>query len=182
MSGSSQFGDQSTSLTREIDQLCDAFEAAWKRGSPPSLEQVLARSPVPLRPRLLRELLHVELEYRRMRQDVPQVDAYAARFPGHENVVQEVYREFASEDDTHRFSKPEPCGTVDENVLLGVLALQMDFVTREQFIVAMLSWVKDKSRSLAQIFRDQGVLLQDTTELLSALVAKHLKMQGKNAK
>jgi hypothetical protein len=177
MTDQTPMDDESTSLSREIDQLCDAFEAAWKRGDPPNIEQLLARSPLPLRPRLLRELLHLDLEYRSLRREVPQQEAYAARFPGHENVVEEVYREFASQVDTHRFSKPEPCGTVDENVLLGILALQMDFVTREQFIVAMLAWVKDKSRSLGQIFRDQGVLLKDTTELLSALVAKHLKIK-----
>lgn len=172
--------DQGTSLAREIDQLCDAFEAAWKRGIPPSIERALAQSPLPIRPRLLRELLHLDLEYRSMRREVPPQQAYVARFPGHEDVVNEVYCEFTSADGKpNRSSQSKSCGTVDENVLLGILALQMDFVTREQFIVAMLAWVKNKSRSLGQIFREQGVLLKDTTDLLSALVAKHLKMQGK---
>jgi len=60
------------------------------------------------------------------------------------------------------------------NLLFGILALQMDFVTREQLIAATSVWVKDKSRALAAILVEQGSLEPSVLDLLQALVAKHL--------
>ena len=39
----------------------------------------------------------------------------------------------------------------DRNLLFGILAMQMDFITREQLISAMQAWVFDKSKTLGQI-------------------------------
>ena len=36
----------------------------------------------------------------------------------------------------------------DRNLLFGVLAMQMDFVSREDLIAAVSAWVLDKSRPL----------------------------------
>src|SRR5438874_10317698 len=62
----------------------------------------------------------------------------------------------------------------DRNLLFGILALQMDFVTRDQLVAAMNAWVLDKSKPLGDILRDQGALADDTHALLEALVQKHL--------
>jgi eukaryotic-like serine/threonine-protein kinase len=40
--------------------------------------------------------------------------------------------------------------TTDRNLLFGILALQMDFISRDQLIAAMNAWVLDKSKSLGQ--------------------------------
>jgi serine/threonine protein kinase len=69
----------------------------------------------------------------------------------------------------------------DRNLLLGILALQMDFVTREQLVAAMHAWVLAKSKPLDQVLFDQGALKNDTRALLTALVAKHLELHAGDA-
>ena len=60
----------------------------------------------------------------------------------------------------------------DRNLLFGVLALQMDFIKREQLITAMQAWVFDKSKPLGAILCAQKVLDEDSRTLLEALVQK----------
>jgi serine/threonine protein kinase len=64
----------------------------------------------------------------------------------------------------------------DRNLLLGILALQMDFIDRDQLIGAMNGWVLAKSRPLAQFLADQGALRADARSLLEALVDKQLEL------
>ncbi|MBI1831641.1 MAG: protein kinase [Planctomycetes bacterium] len=64
----------------------------------------------------------------------------------------------------------------DRNLLFGMLALQMDFIRREQLIAAMQEWVFDKSKPLGQILVEQKILGQDNRALLEALVEKHLAL------
>ncbi len=64
----------------------------------------------------------------------------------------------------------------DSNLLFGILALQMDFINREQLIAATSAWVKDKSRALATILLDQHAIDQAVHDLLQALVSKHLQL------
>ncbi|MEX2138191.1 MAG: protein kinase [Pirellulales bacterium] len=66
----------------------------------------------------------------------------------------------------------------DRNLLFGILALQMDFVTRDQLVAAMNAWVLDKKQPLAQILLKQGALSAEVHKLLEALVAQHLKQHG----
>lgn len=62
----------------------------------------------------------------------------------------------------------------DRNLLLGILALQLGFVTPDQLVSAMQTWVTNKSMSLAEIFRDLRFLNDSQSELLKALVAEHI--------
>ena len=62
----------------------------------------------------------------------------------------------------------------DRNLLFGVLALQMDFIRREDLIAATSAWVLDKARGLDQILLERQALTADEHALLVALVAKHL--------
>jgi WD40 repeat protein/serine/threonine protein kinase/tetratricopeptide (TPR) repeat protein len=68
--------------------------------------------------------------------------------------------------------------TADRNLLFGILALQMDFITRDALIAAMHAWVLDKSRPLGAILVAQGALQSAKGELLEPLVAAHLEMHG----
>jgi len=61
-----------------------------------------------------------------------------------------------------------------EQLLFGIIALQNNFVTREQFIAAFDSWVQDKSRTLVEILQQQQALSADDSDLLARLVAKFL--------
>ncbi len=64
----------------------------------------------------------------------------------------------------------------DRNLLLGIIALQMDFVSRDVLIAAMHAWVLNKAIPLSQILQDQGDLSGSRRSLLDALVEEHLKL------
>jgi serine/threonine-protein kinase len=68
-----------------------------------------------------------------------------------------------------------PSPAADRNLLLGILAVQMDFVSKDTLVAAMNAWILDKGKSLGQILRDLGHLSGDRLELLEALVREHLK-------
>src|SRR6202166_4451168 len=69
----------------------------------------------------------------------------------------------------------------DRNLLFGVLALQMDFIKREQLIAAMQAWVFDKSKSLGEILLGHKALAPDNHALLEARVQKHLALHDNDA-
>jgi formylglycine-generating enzyme required for sulfatase activity/tRNA A-37 threonylcarbamoyl transferase component Bud32 len=66
----------------------------------------------------------------------------------------------------------------DRNLLFGILALQLDFIGREELIAAMSAWVLDKARPLGQILLDRGSLGADNHALLEALVQRHLELHA----
>ena len=76
-------------------------------------------------------------------------------------------------------SEPLPLRpAADRNLLLGVLALQMDFIHRDALIAAMQAWVFHKDKALGQILLEQKALSPDRRALLEALLQEHLKLHG----
>src|SRR5713101_2523143 len=69
----------------------------------------------------------------------------------------------------------------DRNLLFGILALQMDFISKEALIAAMSAWVLAKSKPLGQILVEQSALAVDRQALLEALVQEHLKTHNHDA-
>ena len=63
----------------------------------------------------------------------------------------------------------------DLNLLFGVLALQMDFITRDALIAAMHAWVLEKGKPLGQILVEHRELDAQDYALLEPLVAKHVE-------
>ena len=63
----------------------------------------------------------------------------------------------------------------DLNLLFGILALQMDFITRDQLIAAMHAWVLDKKKLLSSLLDEHKALSPERNALLRALVQEHLK-------
>ena len=61
-------------------------------------------------------------------------------------------------------------------LLLGLLALQNNFVNRESLLAALGAWVADKSVPLGKLLVDRGVLDPGCRELLEALAKKHLEI------
>lgn len=62
------------------DAVCDEFELHWRQGERPRLESFLARIPSQQeKPGLLRELLEIEIHYRRAQGETPCRDDYANR-------------------------------------------------------------------------------------------------------
>ena len=62
----------------------------------------------------------------------------------------------------------------DVNLVFGMIALQCDFITKEQLLAGMQAWIFDKSKSLGDLLVQQNALAADTRQLLDALVRKHL--------
>jgi tetratricopeptide (TPR) repeat protein/serine/threonine protein kinase len=71
--------------------------------------------------------------------------------------------------------QPNPPVNADRNLLFGILALQMDFISRDALIAAMQAWVFAKATPLGQILMDQGALKADDHNWLEAMVQKHLQ-------
>src|SRR5262249_55274982 len=85
---------------RQIDQTCDRFEAAWKAGQRPHLEEYLGASGEPARSALLRQLLLLDWDYRRRAGDDPRAGEYHARFPDDRTLVEDVCREMTEAADS----------------------------------------------------------------------------------
>jgi serine/threonine protein kinase len=64
-----------------IDQICSRFELAWQNETPPAIEDVLKDALPEDRPFVLRELIAVEIDYRRKSGATPTVSEYRRRFP-----------------------------------------------------------------------------------------------------
>jgi WD40 repeat protein len=86
----SPFDELPVADRRLIDCICTRFEAAWKQGSRPCLEDHLHEVAVSLRPHLLRELLLLDLEYRQRAGDTLLPNDYANRFPEHADLIAEI--------------------------------------------------------------------------------------------
>jgi serine/threonine-protein kinase len=69
------------SLAQRIDEVCNRFDAAWRGGQRPHIEDFLQGVPDPERPPLLQELIALEVEHRRRAGEAPWPQEYQARFP-----------------------------------------------------------------------------------------------------
>ncbi len=67
-----------------------------------------------------------------------------------------------------------PHASADRNLLFGVLAVQLDFVSRDDLIAATSRWTLDQGRPLSKVFVEQGMLSADEAQLIENLVQKHL--------
>jgi tetratricopeptide (TPR) repeat protein/tRNA A-37 threonylcarbamoyl transferase component Bud32 len=66
----------------------------------------------------------------------------------------------------------------DRNLLFGILALQMDFITRDGLIRGINAWVLNKQRPLGQVLVEEGELHADARAALEMVVEQHLKQHG----
>ena len=66
--------------------------------------------------------------------------------------------------------------SADRNLLLGIIALQMDFISRDALITAMNAWVLNKTTPLSRILQERRALTDSRRSLLEALVEEHLKL------
>jgi serine/threonine-protein kinase len=79
-------------------------------------------------------------------------------------------------------SEPAPGNpTADRNLLFGILAVQMDFVSREALVAAMHAWVLAKHRSLGDLLQEQGALTPQQRRVLDLVAEEHLKAHGGDA-
>ena len=185
--------DESERWWSRIDQ----FESLLFEGKGPRIEDVpdaeLADNPA-----LLKELIHREIEYRGKRGDAFALTEYLDRFPllaqdpqcvAH---LQETYSKFVRQPATDVNPQFDPTvvpatsarrepSLAGRPLLFGIVALQNNFITREQLVAAFDAWVQDKSRDLGQILVATGELSEDEHDVLSRLVAKFMEKHGGDA-
>jgi serine/threonine protein kinase len=89
-----QPNDEPLSLieARSVDRLCDRFEAAWRGGDRPPIETFLVDAPHAARAAALRELIALEVEYRRRAGETPRPDEYETRFGESSEMIASVFR------------------------------------------------------------------------------------------
>lgn len=66
----------------------------------------------------------------------------------------------------------------DRNLLVGVLALQMDLVTQDQLILALQAWMLNKSCAIEQLLVDKGFIRGDSKDFLSSIAESHLRLHA----
>jgi hypothetical protein len=130
--------DDSLSLSQlsRLDEVCDRFEACWKAGEPPQIEDYLDADRQPYHPELLRELLLLDVEYRTRAGEDPSAAQYKARFPQYAELVEEAFRRISAgwEPERNRGDPSSP------RILLEVIGgphkgRRFDFTGHENFIV-----------------------------------------------
>ncbi len=84
----------STRVARDVDEACDRFEAAWRAGDRPLIEDFLCGTTDSDHPELLRHLLDLELDYRGGLGESPGPSEYHHRFLGHERLIDSIFAEF----------------------------------------------------------------------------------------
>lgn len=106
----------------QVVAICDRFEAEWRAGADPRIEDYLSSTALrhELRSVLLRELLQIELELREEEGVRPGVAGYLARFPDDAAMVLEVF-ESGSQTQEHLGRQPHPVqeGPSRESQTLG---------------------------------------------------------------
>jgi serine/threonine-protein kinase len=71
-----------------------------------------------------------------------------------------------------------PAANADRNLLFGILALQLDFISRDALIRAMNAWVLDKTKGLGLLLVEHNALDPERHALLETLVREHLRQHG----
>jgi serine/threonine-protein kinase len=166
-------------VQHHINEVCDRFEAAWKEGPPPRLEDFLGEAVDAERLVLVQELIRVDVDYRKKRGEEPQAAEYLKRFPFVDQ--QWLTRLLPAARVAPVAAGPTAGHDSDRNLLFGIMSLQMDFISRDALIAAMHAWMLSKKKSLSAILVEQGALGADAQGLLEALVQKHLEVHNKDA-
>jgi tetratricopeptide (TPR) repeat protein/predicted Ser/Thr protein kinase len=77
---------------QQIDAVCDRFEVAWRNGRRPDMAEFLAEVPASVRAQCFRDLLSLDLEYRRRLGEQPDARMYCDRFPDFEAPVATAFK------------------------------------------------------------------------------------------
>src|SRR3954451_19570750 len=92
------FGSLPMSEVDRVDAACDAYEAAWRGGRRPRIEEFWVDAGGAERVELFRALLALELELRRGAGERPEPPEYHARFPGEVALIDAVFSRVETDD------------------------------------------------------------------------------------
>src|SRR5262249_61905698 len=101
------------SLALHVERVCKGFEEAWQAGRRPQIPPYLASTPEPGRSVLLRELLALDLEYRRGQGEGVTPDDYHHQFPEHTDLIRDVCRSATPPASPELFGRPPGPETPD---------------------------------------------------------------------
>jgi serine/threonine protein kinase len=166
--------DEFPGLTPLSEGAWDRFEEAWSRGECPRIEQYVRGFAGEERRSLLAALVGSDIEHRRRRGERPNARDYLDRFPGEADVIRSAFGRPPRAD----LEAARPPVNAGRNLLFGVLALQNNFISRDDLLAAFAAWVGDKSNGIAQLLVDRGALDEARRALLEALCVEHLKQHG----
>jgi serine/threonine protein kinase len=79
-------------------------------------------------------------------------------------------------------TSPRSNSVSDHNILFGMLALQMDLVSRDELIAALQNWMLDKSRRLDELLVEAGVIDEQSQQVLLPLVDLHIRQHEGDAR
>jgi serine/threonine-protein kinase len=164
------------SPARRIDAACDRFEAAWRAGRRPRIEDLVAEAAEPERPALLRELIALEVELRRGRGEQPTPGEYLDRCPGRADAVDAAFAETVSRVRTTGARAGQAGRDAGRDLLFGLLAFQNNFIDRDALLGAFNVWGTDRSRGLGRVLLERGALSPNRHLLLEALVEEHIRL------
>ena len=102
--------DWTETLASQAEGAWDRFEAAWRAGQRPQIEDYLSAVREAQRTALLRELLASELEHRLRNGERPESREYLERFPGHAGLIVIAFDEITAP--ALDFDSPEPTPVV----------------------------------------------------------------------
>jgi len=81
-------------------ELCRRLEAGWRAGQPPLIEKLLEEAPEIDQGILLRDLLALDLQFRRGGGTTPRPADYRARFPGQDELIASLFHEIGESGST----------------------------------------------------------------------------------
>jgi WD40 repeat protein/serine/threonine protein kinase len=126
-------------------------------------------------PALLRDLVMLELEFRRRDGEWPTMQEYRARFPEHGTSLDSILGPTPLDEPTPR------AGTdTERDLLFGILAVQMGLLSLDAFARGMQARALDESRPLNEILADQGALSGPQRDLLETMVQQYLAAHGED--
>lgn len=124
---------------QKIDSICLRFEGDWLAGRRPVIEPYLKQLHPVAQPALFRELLLLELDYRRALREELRADDYLRRFPRMEEVVRTVFQSVWSRRAPAPFVPGSTIGRYEVRGMLGTGA----------FAVVYLAWDAQLDREVA---------------------------------
>ncbi len=86
--GKRTIATRDASMAGRLDELCDRFEAAWKNGSAPALEDYVPELPGVSTEQGFRELLALDIAYRKKLGQAVKAEDYRVRFPRYASVIE----------------------------------------------------------------------------------------------
>lgn len=89
-----QTHEKKLALLRKIDEIADRFEAEWSAQRRPRIEDWVSSVKPNFQPRLLAELMAIELEWRLDRGETPSLQEYLKRFPEQNQVIAQVFSDW----------------------------------------------------------------------------------------